>query len=159
MASKNFMRGKPYYRRPQQNQRWDRTYSSSRQYQSYLPNQRRPNYATRNCRQQYLSQNKTILKVSKIKAGNLRHFYNKWKNITQDPWVLNTILGYEIEFIETPFQLTLPSTQSFNSKEIELIDDEIHDLLLKLPLMRKENLFQIFFWSKRKMTNLDLSLI
>ena len=58
MASKNFMRGKPYYRRPQQNQRWDRTYSSSSQYQSYLPNQRRPNYATRNCRQQYPSQNK-----------------------------------------------------------------------------------------------------
>lgn len=34
---------------------------------------------------------KKILKVSKIKAGNLRHFYNKWKNIIQDPFRINRV--------------------------------------------------------------------
>ena len=34
-------------------------------------------------------------------AGRLKHFLSAWEQITKDPWVLQVVSGYQIEFINT----------------------------------------------------------
>ena len=59
------------------------------------------------------------------KAGNLRHYVNKWSQITNDEWILKAIAGYEIEFTQKPFQTSFPVTPNFNAQECAIIDIEI----------------------------------
>lgn len=42
-------------------------------------------------------------------GGRLVHFYQKWKTITSDPWVLETIIGYKIELLEILHQTYIPT--------------------------------------------------
>ena len=49
------------------------------------------------------------------KAGILRHYVNKWSQITDDEWILKAIAGYEIEFTQKPFQTTFPVTPNFKA--------------------------------------------
>ena len=37
-------------------------------------------------------------------AGNLKHHLQDWQKITNDPWVLEAILGYRIQFASPPIQ-------------------------------------------------------
>ena len=41
-------------------------------------------------------------------AGRLQFFAQNWQIITQDPWVIKTIQGYEIELLSHPWQTSLP---------------------------------------------------
>ena len=43
-------------------------------------------------------------------AGRLKYFQANWNLITDDPWVLETIMGYKIEFHTVPRQVTWPRT-------------------------------------------------
>ena len=38
-------------------------------------------------------------------AGNLKHHLRDWQKITNDPWVLEAILGYRIQFAFLPIQM------------------------------------------------------
>ena len=38
-------------------------------------------------------------------AGNLKHHLRDWQKITNDPWVLEAILGYRIQFASLPIQM------------------------------------------------------
>lgn len=66
-------------------------------------------------------------------AGSLKLHLAQWRKITSDPWVLQTIRGYRIEFIRTPIQKHVPNHRlsKFSSKEIELIDKEVNVMLKK----------------------------
>ena len=61
-------------------------------------------------------------------AGRLRHFHTNWEKITQDPWVLSTVLGYTIPFSHVPRQSSRP-TSVFSEEERLFIEMEIQHLL------------------------------
>lgn len=64
-------------------------------------------------------------------AGGLANKIREWEKITSDSWILNTILGYKIEFDEIPFQNKIPVPIKFNEKQTDIIDQEVIDLLNK----------------------------
>ena len=64
-------------------------------------------------------------------AGNLLHNLDVWRKITSDPWVLETVSGYHLEFDSLPVQSVLPRPPPFSEREKQLIDEEITKLLTK----------------------------
>ena len=63
-------------------------------------------------------------------GGRIALFYQFWQEITSDPWVLETVLGYRIEFVDFPCQEYLPPLY-MTAKELELIDQEIFTIQQK----------------------------
>ena len=41
-------------------------------------------------------------------AGRIANFLSNWEDITQDEWVLHTIMGFQIEFLQKPKQTSKP---------------------------------------------------
>ena len=87
--------------------------------------------------------------VNNFVAGRLRQHISKWRELTSDPWVLATVSGCPLEFARQPVQSVLPKSPPFNQAEIQLIDTEVEELLLKRtvhgwPLARR-SLFRIYF--------------
>ena len=68
---------------------------------------------------------------SRAIAGNLLHNLDVWRKITSDPWVLETVSGYHLEFNALPVQLVLPRPPPFSEREKQLIDEEFTKLLTK----------------------------
>ena len=66
-----------------------------------------------------------------FQAGKVRHELEKWKQITKDQWILNTILGYKLEVTSLPVQSKAPLPYKFNQQETELITVEIKKFLNK----------------------------
>ncbi|XP_069073606.1 uncharacterized protein [Pleurodeles waltl] len=64
-------------------------------------------------------------------GGRLKLFLHKWIEITSDPWVLNTIKGYLIEFYEIPYQNFPLLPLKFSKEMSDLISAEIQELLQK----------------------------
>ena len=64
-------------------------------------------------------------------AGRLQFFAQNWQIITQDPWVLQIIQGYEIELLSHPWQTSLPSPPVLSPPQISLVQEEIISLLQK----------------------------
>ena len=62
-------------------------------------------------------------------AGNLMHDLDVWRKITSDPWVLETVSGYHLEFNTLSVQSVLPRPPPFSEREKQLIDEEITKLL------------------------------
>lgn len=80
-------------------------------------------------RQKKSAQRLLQLEVTKFKAGSLKNFVDKWKHITEDDWILETISVYKIEFEQEPVQNCIPNTPNFNNTECALIDDEVEKML------------------------------
>ena len=57
-------------------------------------------------------------------GGRIAHFYQNWLNITSNPWVLETVLGHSIEFLESSYQSYLPTTH-VTTDEKELTDQDV----------------------------------
>ncbi|CEP18222.1 hypothetical protein [Parasitella parasitica] len=71
---------------------------------------------------------------NKKNANPFRHkYYQQWKNITNNSFVINTIQhGYHIPFLTTPPTTTTPtSITPFSVEQATLIDQAIQDLLAK----------------------------
>ena len=66
-------------------------------------------------------------------ARRLALFLDNWSKVMQDQWVLNTIQGYWIEFLETPIQTTHPRVGVTVSllQEQSVINEEIEKMLSK----------------------------
>lgn len=63
-------------------------------------------------------------------AGRLKHFFQHWEKITQDPFVLNCIRGYEIPFTSPPPQsLSFTKIIPFSMEEEKSISMEIERLI------------------------------
>ena len=98
----------------------------------------------------------TVNKKNKFKAGSLKSHVNNWRKITSDPWVLQTIKGYKIEFSKKPFQKFIPRKRNskFSMKETELIDNEICELLKKKAIapsaVEKDQFISEIFLVKKK---------
>lgn len=70
---------------------------------------------------------------------------NEWKNITNNSWVLKTIQGCEIDFVQTPEQVNVPRQIQFDVDEINLIDNKIVELLGKGAIERVSKNNAAFF--------------
>ena len=67
-----------------------------------------------------------------IIAGPLKQFASQWQTITSDPFILNSVKHYKIEFENgEPHQCMSPKEINFTRQEQEVIDVEIDKLLLK----------------------------
>ena len=54
-----------------------------------------------------------------------------WQILTKDRWVLNTITGYEIEFVSQPYQYKRPHPNQLNQIQQELVSREISEMISK----------------------------
>ena len=63
-------------------------------------------------------------------AGRLRFFQANWHLVTDDPWVLETIMGYKIEFHSMPHQVAWPQTFMSKAQE-EAVQTEIDKMALQ----------------------------
>ena len=64
-------------------------------------------------------------------AVRLAHFSQNWAVVSQDPWILDTITGYQIEFLEEPVQYSMPPSPRVSPEEAELITQEVEVMLKK----------------------------
>ena len=51
--------------------------------------------------------------VPLLQAGCLSRNLPEWREFTSDPWILQTVSGYHLEFETTPHQVNLPSFLNF----------------------------------------------
>uniref|UniRef100_A0A1X7TRB5 Reverse transcriptase domain-containing protein n=1 Tax=Amphimedon queenslandica TaxID=400682 RepID=A0A1X7TRB5_AMPQE len=54
-----------------------------------------------------------------------------WQKLTKDRWVLNTVLGYKIEFISEPCQYQRPFPTQLNQDQQKLVSQEITEMISK----------------------------
>lgn len=73
----------------------------------------------------------SVYKVKSVAAGRLRLFVKNWQIISQDPWVLQTVMGYQIPLISKPVQNQEPYPLVTKSDEMILVDQEVKELLKK----------------------------
>ena len=64
-------------------------------------------------------------------AEQLQHFLENWKVITKDCWILKMLLGYNIDFLEEPYQHCMPHTPHYSPEQDQLIFEEVRELLGK----------------------------
>ena len=78
------------------------------------------------------------------KTGNLRFHLDTWRLYTSDPWILQTVSGYQIDFDSCPVQQHIPREIPFSDNEKMLVDIEIQTLLKKgaiVPSFHEEGQF------------------
>ena len=70
--------------------------------------------------------------VNTFRAGQLREHVSAWESLTSDPFILDAIKHYHIEFkSEVPYQAQEPRHIYSSLSDKEVIDGEISKLLLK----------------------------
>ena len=69
-------------------------------------------------------------------AGNLANHYDDWVNITNDPYILQAIMGYKIDFTVIPDEV--PTVREYNksTQDESILDAEITQLLLASVIVR-----------------------
>ena len=63
--------------------------------------------------------------------GNLRFHVNEWQHITSNTSVLNTVTGYQLEFMSNPVQEVIPRMYQQSREQSEILSSQIQDLLHK----------------------------
>ena len=69
-------------------------------------------------------------------AGRLSYFTPNWKILTKDPWVLNCIQGYTIEFVSQPSQCQAPKELVFTQEEAKNLTVEVEKMIQKQAVAR-----------------------
>lgn len=64
-------------------------------------------------------------------GGRIALFLQKWRTLTYDPWVLQTVQGFQIDFYATPRQSHTPKPLHFSRVEKSFIDSEVASLMQK----------------------------
>ena len=62
-------------------------------------------------------------------AGRLKQFVSVWQTITSDYFLLGSIKGVKIEFVDYPNQTMIPRKYNFDATEVVIIDKQIEKLL------------------------------
>ena len=66
-----------------------------------------------------------------LQAGSLSRYLPKWREFTSDPWILQIVSGYHLEFETTPHEVNLPKFPKFSERETAFIESEIRKLISK----------------------------
>ena len=72
-------------------------------------------------------------------AGRLKNHISTRKVITSDPWVLWTIRGYRVDFLQEPLQRVLPHTPQYSVEHSQLIVEEVREFLGKGAITEVHN--------------------
>ena len=72
-------------------------------------------------------------------TGRLKYFLPIWQKITQDPWVLQVVQGYQLEFISKPIQNYLAAKPGMSQTEQNILDQEVQTLLDKHAILPVSN--------------------
>ena len=87
-------------------------------------------------------------------AGRLAYYVRNWEVITQDRWVLQAIVGYKLDLIQTPHQGNRPAVLRHNQIDQTLITEEVQELLVKHAIRESQlspnSFIPNFSWWKRK---------
>lgn len=79
--------------------------------------------------------NKVCRKLNPVTAfaGNLAKRMVTWRQITSDPWVLESVSGYHLEFENDmiPIQSSLPIPPMLNQHEESIMNNEAEKLVTK----------------------------
>jgi hypothetical protein len=58
-------------------------------------------------------------------TGRLKFFTPAWEMITQDPWTLQVIQGYQRELVTPPVQQSLPNVPKLSSTQETVLEQEV----------------------------------
>lgn len=72
-------------------------------------------------------------------TGNLANYVDQWKQITSDPWIIETIQGYRLEFVSQPRQDVFPIPPRFDDEQKTAISSEVSKLLSKGAIVEVEH--------------------
>lgn len=72
-------------------------------------------------------------------GGRLMHFVTNWQKITKDPWVLEAIEGYKIEFHSEPAQGKPPGPVCLDQEQTQAMTQEIQELQKKGAISQVDN--------------------
>ena len=64
-------------------------------------------------------------------GGRLAHFAKNWREITNDPWILETIQGYQVEFHSIPQQIRCPNKIRLDATQSQALTKEVEELVRK----------------------------
>lgn len=70
-------------------------------------------------------------KVENFKAGSIASHLTHWKQITADPWILDTVKGLKISFVNEVTQRFEPRPFRFDDEERNAIDIQLQKFLKK----------------------------
>ena len=62
------------------------------------------------------------LRRNEFKAGKLKHYFHKWKELTNDKEILQTVLGLKLEFLGDPPVKHSPYIPQFKKKDESTIN-------------------------------------
>ncbi len=77
-------------------------------------------------------------------AGRIKHFLPAWMELTSDQWILQSITGYQIEFIHQPWQIKVPNQIRMNIEQQKITNDEIMGMLTKGAIKKVQQCHQQF---------------
>ena len=69
--------------------------------------------------------------VAPVHAGRLRRFIKNRELITQDPWVLQTLQGFQIPFLWEPVQVHVPQVLVLPLEQQNLVAVEVESMMQK----------------------------
>ena len=69
-------------------------------------------------------------------GGNLANNIEEWEKLTHDPYILEAIMGYEIEFNDIPQQVQTIREYSTTDLEASILDAEVKKLLASNVIVR-----------------------
>ena len=87
-------------------------------------------------------------------AGRLRFFLENWKKLTNDPFILKVVQGYQIPLLSEPTQFSSPSEVQMKQEEQILVDQETEKMLEKqaiklVPPSKDQFLITLFLVTKK----------
>jgi hypothetical protein len=62
-------------------------------------------------------------------GGKISLYHANWSKLTSDPFILQVVIGYELEFMSKPFQLKAPRPLCLPNKELVALDKALHSYL------------------------------
>ena len=71
-------------------------------------------------------------------AGRLQFCSQNWRLITEDPWILQIVAGYQLELEATPHQRVAPRQVEVQGEMGQLIEHEIQKLQQKQAVTHNE---------------------
>ena len=76
---------------------------------------------------------------NEFKAGKLKHYFHKWKELTSDKEILQTVLSLKLEFFGDPPVKHNSFIRQFSKEDESAIDLESQKLLAKGVLTKCEH--------------------
>ena len=64
-----------------------------------------------------------------FRGGKIASCLKEWKALTSDPWILDVVSGYELEFDEEPYQARIPYPLRLDYDEQKALDDEVRHFI------------------------------